>query len=185
MIRIAIDMDDVIADTSASLLALYNVEFEESITMDQLSGTHLLEFAPGERRARVQSYLFDADFFDGLPVIRESVRVIQALNERYEVFFATAAMHYPECFGARYQWLRTHFSFIPPRRIVFCGDKSILKADYLIDDNPWQLERFHGHGILFSAPHNAGITGFRRVHNWLEIQALFGPQETIEAPATS
>jgi len=56
---------------------------------------------------------------------------------------------------------------------VFCGDKSIIRADYLIDDNPRQLERFSGTGILYDAPHNAMVTGFRRVKSWLEIEDLF------------
>jgi 5'(3')-deoxyribonucleotidase len=56
---------------------------------------------------------------------------------------------------------------------VFCGDKSILRADYLIDDNPRQLRRFDGEGILYSSPHNKYVTEFRRVNDWLEVEALF------------
>jgi 5'(3')-deoxyribonucleotidase len=58
---------------------------------------------------------------------------------------------------------------------VFCGDKSILLADYLIDDTFRHLERFKGQGILFSAPHNAAVTGFRRVASWREIEDFFLP----------
>ena len=32
-------------------------------------------------------------------------------------------------------------------------------------------------GILYDAPHNAAATGFRRVHNWLEIESLFLPEK--------
>jgi 5'(3')-deoxyribonucleotidase len=56
---------------------------------------------------------------------------------------------------------------------VFCGDKGILAADYLIDDMPWNLERFRGEGILFSAPHNLRYEGFRRVETWREIEEIF------------
>ena len=47
-----------------------------------------------------------------------------------------------------------HFPFIATSHIVFCGDKSIVAADYLIDDNVRQLSRFRGEGIIFTAPHN-------------------------------
>jgi 5'(3')-deoxyribonucleotidase len=32
-------------------------------------------------------------------------------------------------------------------------------------------------GILYDAPHNAVVTDFRRVHNWLEIESLFLPEK--------
>jgi len=43
----------------------------------------------------------------------------------------------------------------------------------LIDDNPRQLRRFQGEGILYSSPHNAGVTGFKRVNDWLDVEKLF------------
>ena len=67
-------------------------------------------------------------------------------------------MEVPTSFTAKYNWLGRHFPFIPPSHIVFCGDKSILRADFLIDDNPRQLRRFQGQGILFEAPHNIHVT---------------------------
>ncbi|WP_338021727.1 5' nucleotidase, NT5C type [Bacillus pakistanensis] len=35
---------------------------------------------------------------------------------------------------------------------MFCGDKSIILADYLINDNVKNFKRFNGKGILFTAP---------------------------------
>jgi 5'(3')-deoxyribonucleotidase len=71
--------------------------------------------------------------------------------------------------------LRRHFPFIPAANYVFCGDKSILLADYLIDDTLRHFERFRGKGILFTAPHNAEITGVHRVGSWREIEKFFLP----------
>ena len=66
----------------------------------------------------------------------------------------TAAMEVPCSFTAKFQWLERHFPFLPPDNIVFCGNKGIIAADYLIDDNVYQLDRFRGEGILFTTPHN-------------------------------
>jgi 5'(3')-deoxyribonucleotidase len=93
-------------------------------------------------------------------------------------------MEVPTSFTAKFDWLARHFPYIPTTNIVFCGDKSILRADFLIDDNPRQLARFEGssgpneprrEGILYTSPANAHITGFRRVHNWLDVERLFLP----------
>ncbi len=103
----------------------------------------------------------------------DAQRVIERLQSRYEVFIATAAMEVPNSFTAKFLWLERHFPFIPPSHIVFCGDKGIIRADYLIDDNPRQLKRFQGEGILFDSHHNGHITGYKRVHNWLDVEKLF------------
>jgi 5'(3')-deoxyribonucleotidase len=33
--------------------------------------------------------------------------------------------------------------------------------------------RFEGQGILYTAPHNLGVTGFLRVSHWMEVAQHF------------
>ena len=119
------------------------------------------------------AYLRSDDFFVVLDVMPESQRVLKRLQHKYEVFIATAAMEVPTSFAAKYAWLGKYFPFIPSSHIVYCGDKGILRADYLIDDNPRQLRRFQGEGILYTSPHNVHVTGYTRVNDWLEVEKLF------------
>jgi len=170
---ICIDMDEVMADAVAEHLLRYNQEHQETISKADLHGKWLWEVIPVDRHAVLEGYLLSDDFFEVLEVMPEAQRVIERLQQRYEVFIATAAMEVPTSFQAKFRWLEINFPFIPPAHIVFCGDKSILQADYLIDDNPRQLRRFQGEGILYSSPHNAMVTGFKRVKDWLEIEQLF------------
>ena len=85
----------------------------------------------------------------------------------------------PNSLGPKYRWLQRHFPFIPPTHYVFCGDKSILRADYLVDDLPKNLLRFEGHGLLYTAPHNLTATGFTRVNNWQEVAEYFAYDSRI------
>jgi 5'(3')-deoxyribonucleotidase len=178
--RICIDMDEVIADAVSEHLARYNRDFHESLTVEDLRGKWLWDVVRIDRHGALESYLRSADFFSVLDVMPHAQRVIQALQSRYEVFIASAAMEIPTSFAAKYDWLTLHFPFIPPSHIVFCGDKGILRADFLIDDNPRQLRLFADaaasparEGILFTSPANMHITGFRRVNNWLDVEAMF------------
>ncbi len=166
-------MDEVIADAVSEHLLRYNRDHGEQITKTDLAGKWLWDVVSLDRHAALESYLRSEDFFAVLDVMPESQRVIERLQERYDVFIATAAMEVPTSFTAKYQWLGQHFPSISPSHIVFCGDKSILSADFLIDDNPRQLRRFGGEGILYSAPHNVAVTEFRRVANWLEVEQTF------------
>lgn len=106
-------------------------------------------------------------------MIEDSQQVIRELSERYEIFITTAALEYPTSFTAKYEWLQEHFSFIPWTNIVFCGDKSIIAADYLLDDNVRHFRRFRGEGIIFTAPHNVHELGYRRVDTWQDVRAMF------------
>ena len=173
MKRIAVDMDEVMADAVAEHLLRYNRDHGEKITKADLDGKWLWDVVPLDRHHMLEAYLRSEDFFDVLDVLPDAQRVIAALQQRYEVFIATAAMEVPTSFAPKFRWLERHFPFIAPSHIVYCGDKSILKADFLIDDNPRQLRRFTGEGILFQSPHNIHVKGFRRVKDWLEVEALF------------
>ncbi len=173
MKRICVDMDEVIADAVTEHLLRYNRDFNQSITRADLGGKWLWEVVPRDHHDALERYLRSEDFFAVLGVMPHAQRVLEALGERYEIFIATAAMEVPTSFTAKFDWLARHFPFIPASNIVFCGTKSILHADYLIDDNPRQLRRFNGQGILFESPHNVEVTGFPRVKDWLEVEQMF------------
>jgi 5'(3')-deoxyribonucleotidase len=182
---IAVDMDEVIADALGEHLLRYNRDFAHegtpALTTRDLRGKWMWDVVPAHRLATVQSYIESEDFFAVLPVMPDAQRVLERLQSRYEIFIATAAMEVPHSFTAKYDWLAEHFPFIPTSNIVFCGDKSIIRADYLIDDNPRQLTRFSAtkpgeprrEGILYTSPANVHVTEYRRVDNWLEVEAMF------------
>ncbi|HEX4154482.1 MAG TPA: 5'-3'-deoxyribonucleotidase [Acidobacteriaceae bacterium] len=170
---ICVDMDEVIADALSEHLLRYNRDFRERITPADLQGQWLWDFVPPERQQVLADYMMSNDFFSVLGVMPHAQRVLERLQSRYDIFIATAAMEVPASFNAKFDWLQQHFPFIPASHIVFCGDKGILRGDFLIDDNPRQLRRFRGEGILFNSPANAFVTGFRRVQDWLEVEQLF------------
>jgi 5'(3')-deoxyribonucleotidase len=166
-------MDEVMADTLAEHLLRYNQKFEEEITTQDLAGKGLWEVTPLDRQEQLRAFLDAEDFFEDLALMPDAQDVLKDLSMRFEIFIATQAMTVPNSLGPKYHWLQRHFPFIPPTHYVFCGDKSILRADYLIDDLPRNLLRFEGQGILYTAPHNLAAAGFVRVNDWQEVAAYF------------
>jgi 5'(3')-deoxyribonucleotidase len=171
-LRIAIDMDEVMADALAEQLRRYNAACGADVKITDLDGRHLEDCVPPEHRSVTES-MFDASFFEDLALFPDCRDVIRELAERHEVFIVTAAMDVPLSFDAKFRWLRRHFDFIPTSQIVFCGDKSIIDADYLIDDRPRHFPRFKGRPVLFSAPHNSGESRYPRVSSWAEVREFF------------
>ena len=166
-------MDEVVADTLGELLLRYNRDFGTAHEKPDLVGRRFWEMVPKEHRPRIFEYFVDGEIFADLPVFEDSPEVIQELQTRYEVFVTTAAMEVPSSFNAKFRWLKRHFPFIPASHIVFCGDKSVLAVDYLIDDNVKHFERLQGEGIVFTAPHNVDEARYRRVSNWGEVRGMF------------
>jgi 5'-nucleotidase len=171
--RICVDMDEVMADTLAEHLRRYNEHYDEALRPEDLCGRPLWQIAPQDRQEQLRAFLDAEDFFEDLPLMPDAQPVLRELSERFEIFIATQAMAVPNSLGPKYRWLQRHFPFIPPTHYVFCGNKSILMADYLIDDQPRNLNLFQGQGLLYTAPHNVNASGFVRVNNWREVAEYF------------
>jgi 5'(3')-deoxyribonucleotidase/uncharacterized protein with PQ loop repeat len=176
-LRIAIDMDEVMADALAEHVRRYNAMFGTRLALDDLHGRHLEDWIPPEHRSAAEAML-DSTFFDQLAILPDCQDVIRELTVRHDVFIVTAAMDVPCSFDAKYRWLQLHFPFIRPSHIVFCGDKGIIDADYLIDDRARHFLGFKGRPLLFSAPHNAHETRYPRVSSWTEVREVFARLHT-------
>jgi len=171
-LRIAIDMDEVMADALAEHIRRYNAAFGADLAIDDLRGRHLEDWIPPSQREAVEAML-DASFFDGLAVVADCQEVVRELAERHDVLVVSAAMDVPVSFDAKFRWLQRHFPFISPSQIVFCGDKGVVDADYLIDDRARHFERFKGRPLLFSAPHNVDERRYARVDSWKDVREFF------------
>lgn len=170
--RIAIDMDDVLADTTGRIIEWYERDFKVKFNRADLIGKWFTEIVPKEHQAVVQKYSRHPDVFRDLGIIPESQRVVEALVKKYEVFIVTAAIAYPNSYLPKYDWLQAHFPFIPIKNVVFCGHKHMIDADYMIDDHPRNLEGFKGKGLLFTTEYNSLETRFERVDNWFDVENL-------------
>jgi len=166
-------MDEVMADTMGHFLEKYNDKFGVGLKTQDFQGRHVFEVIAEAHKPEARDYFQQEAFFATIPVMPGSDEVVEALTGRYEVFITTAAMDVPCSFTPKFDWLQRHFPFIPTSNIVFCGDKSIILADYLIDDNTRQLSKFRGEGIIYTAPHNVNETRFRRVNSWQDVRVLF------------
>ena|SRR5688572_19474280 len=169
MKKIAIDMDGVLADVFKQFTRYHEADTGEKITVIDALGKD--EQEPFEKAGE---YLLTPGFFRTLPVINDSQRVMEQLNNRYEVFIVSAAMEFPQSLAEKQAWLNEHFPFITWQQMVFCGSKSIISADYMIDDHFRNLDGFQGSTILFNQPHNQMSDAGRhiRVFSWNDVEEL-------------
>ena len=176
-LRIAVDMDEVLTDTLGKQLRLYNQRYGTSASHSDLYGNNLVDITPEPHKEWLRSMLHDPGFFADLDPLPGALEGMERLCAQHDVFIASAATQFPNSFNEKIAWLKLYLPQIPLNRIIFCGDKSILNVDYLIDDSAYHFEGLRGVGLLFDAPHNQHQRDYFRVHGWPEVEAAIALHE--------
>lgn len=74
-------------------------------------------------------------FFIDLPPILGAIQSYKELEKHFDVRILTRASHMNiNCYSEKAYWVRKHLGLEAQEKMVFSGDKSIVKGDYLIDD---------------------------------------------------
>lgn len=167
---IAIDMDGVLADIEAHSLHLYEQHSGIKLTKEDILGNGEFEMVPD---GLLQKWVFETGFFRNVPVMEGAVDALKILALDYEIFIVSAAMEFPQSLIEKREWLAEHFPFISWKSIIFCGDKSIIKTDYMIDDHCKNLDHCQGIPLMFAAYHNYTQNHHRRFDDWHSIVAFF------------
>ena len=177
--RIAIDMDGVMADLNQHYIDWYYERTGERVDPQTLMG--LPETTGFPQEGIVHHFLRTPGFFRTAPVMPGSQEVILRLMDDYEVFIVSAAVEFPQSLTEKIDWLAEHFPFISWKNIVFCGLKTIVQADYMIDDYDKNLRYFNGERLLFTAPHNINYQDYNRYDTWEDVARFFGVkvEETV------
>lgn len=172
MKRILVDMDGVLADVYPRFFELYEQETGNKKTMDEIVG-----LKEGEAFPELYRWVETPGFFRTIPVMADSQRVLKLLNKSYEILVISMATEFPVSLTDKQLWINDHFPFISWRQVIFCGNKSLIPADLMIDDHFKNLDHFKGETIIFSQPHNINSTDHhhKTVSSWSEIEKLLLP----------
>lgn len=166
--RIAIDMDEVLADPIHKFIQLYNRDHQVPLDLVIKPGTEIFQNVPEEVNDKWFEYINEKGFFRDLPVIDGAIEAVKALQAKYEVYVVSAAMEFKNSLEDKFDWLNQHFPFIGWKNIIFCGEK-IVNVDIMIDDRIKNFTGFNGRPLLFTSPHNVLITEYERVDNWQQV----------------
>ena len=171
--RIAIDMDDVMAAAGKKILATYNNIIGTDFSETDFEGKGYYEILDEKHSSVIRAEILKPGFFIDMEVMPDAVEVIKKLHERFDIFVVSAATEFPNSLKEKIDWLAEHFPFISWKNIVLCGDKTIISADFLIDDHEKNLRPFKGKALMFDAIHNQKVEGFQRFKSWRAIEAFF------------
>lgn len=179
MKSIAIDMDNVIVDIESQYIAWYERKFGVLVPKEQLLGKPETKGFPNPDA--VFQFLYTPGFFRTAQPLPGALQAVQQLMAMYHVYIVSAAMEFPQSLPEKYDWLQEHLPFISWKQLIFCGDKSIIGTDYMIDDHVKNLDTFRGKGLLFTAAHNVHVDRHIRVNNWNDVLHWFKKEAVSEA----
>lgn len=88
-------------------------------------------------------------FFLELEEMPDAIESFNKLKEKYDMYILTRpSFRNVNCFTEKAQWVWDHLGFDILQNTIMCGDKSLVKGDYLIDDTDRAgQDRFEGEFI--------------------------------------
>lgn len=178
---IAIDMDGVIADTVTNFIDWYEKDTGVRIAKEAFDGVPEKDGLPDNA---VRKYVYSPGFFRSVPVMEGAKEAVLELMKTFNIYIVSAAMEFPLSLPEKYEWLQEHFPFISWKNIIFCGDKSIIGTDYMIDDHVRNLDVCKGKTLMFTAGHNSGINHHTRVNTWKEVMAFLDKEAELQSQKT-
>lgn len=166
MKQVLVDMDGVLADVYSHFIQYELAQTGGLLNLEDLYGKKENEAFPNFK-THVQS----SGFFRTAPIMPNSVEGLKYLNDKYKVLIVSSATEFPNSLKDKLEWLNEFFPFISWTQMIFCGSKSSITGDVMIDDHPKNLDHFNGDRILFSQPHNMYINdhSYTRVNSWSDI----------------
>jgi len=177
---IGLDVDDVVADLLTTWLRLYNIDYKDNLTTEDILDWDMLPYVKEECGKRIYDYIGDPSIYDYVRPIHGAVNGVYELRAMgFRVIFVTST---PKgCEGRKLDWLNYWGFGVDKDSYYEATDKSLIACDFLVDDRPLNVENAFGTGIIFDAPHNRNWDldrNYPRVYNWENVLTYFSNMGT-------
>ena len=167
---IAVDVDGVLADIHTPWLARYNKDYNDDFTIQDIKSWGIEKYVKKECGKKILGYLGDPSLYeDTLPVLDSRYGVNILRNVGFRVVFVTDASFNP---NLKMKWLQKWNFLTDTKDYYEAVDKSLIAADYLIDDRKENVQSAYGKGIIFSQPWNRTLRGYFRLDSWAGVVNL-------------
>lgn len=167
--KVAIDMDGILADLLPAWLSTYNGAWDDSIDVEDIGTWNVHEHVKDTCGTAVYEILEESGFFDGLPPIPGAIPAVTALKgSGHEVVICTASAN-ADSARAKVEWVIRHLGHLGMgRRDMFIAHKKHwIGADVLIDDSPNNIRKWTDTGrpaMTIAYPYNESVRDLCEVY---------------------
>lgn len=153
-LTIAVDIHGTVADLVTPWLAAYNYDFGDKLTHDDITEFDLHKLVKPECGKHLYTYLNRWSIYAEMLPYPGALEGVNRLREKGRVVFVTHTIL--EAAEVNFGWL-VEYGFLGEDQeadYVVCKDKSLIRADVLIDDKPETIAAFPGIGVIVDQPWN-------------------------------
>jgi len=179
--RIALDMDEVLADWVGGMLHEFNTTEGTSFTREQINMWKVEETLGYRSNYFVDMLMRDTQFYANLKPIPGAVSGVRSLiSDGHDVLIVTSVpMSAPIALDGKVHWLRRHIPEFSLQNFISAKRKSLVEADVLVDDGDhniieWYRDRPNSRALVWDAPWNREVKSTSdgrviRVYSWKDV----------------
>lgn len=175
---ILVDMDDVIIEFEKKLIELLIDENpnNKDLFNKERSKFKLREQYP-ELKDSIKKIKLQNNLTENIEPVEGGIDALKEMKEKgHEVFICTSPMSNYKSIIEKYSWVDENLGNEWTKKIILTKDKTLIKGDILIDDNPeiTGLKNPEWEHIIFDRPYNKHVENKKRINwtNWKEILNL-------------
>jgi len=166
MKTIILDVDDVILDLVPNWLRLYNKDFNDNLTTEQVTEWNITKFIKPEAKQSIYKYVHGGEVFRTAQPIKGAIKsILQIISwQNNRIVYVTAG----DPMDAKYNWLCKHKILFRREDFVTAFDKSLIRGFSILDDKYENVVGFKGKQYLFDRPWNRHYNAPNRIYDWKE-----------------
>jgi len=155
-----VDFDDVIVEFVQEWLRCYRIDCEmegkdDDVYKSDIKSWDISKYVKSGKD--IYKYISQPSIYNLVKPVDMSLWAITNLRKMgFRVVFATSCPIGLN--GVKFEWLNRNRFNVKLKDYVEISDKSLLRGDMIIDDNPDNVFGFNGLGILFSQAWNENIS---------------------------
>lgn len=166
---IALDVDDTVLDLMTKWLSLYNQRYGDNKQKSDITQWNFSYLLKPECGDKIYEYLQYPNLYDDMEEIEGALDGVKKLRDMgHRIVYVTAGM-------AKGKYIRLkELGFLEKEEdYVEARDKSLILADLIIDDRPFNIWQFKGkYGIVFDEPWSKDEDLEYHAKDWKEIVKL-------------
>lgn len=182
---IAIDIDDTLVTTTASVLAQHYADTGELVDINDVRTYRIEDYISEEYKDDFYKIFLKKEMWKRIKLLPNCVEAIKRLHEKqHQIYFCTSTE--PQNIAKKFSFLRRTFPFINVRKaLINTPNKQLIHFDVLIDDAVHNVVDAPYYSILFSQPWNENFDdaehdNIYRVNDWTQVEAMVDIIERIK-----
>lgn len=167
---ICVDIDGILNNLAERVIEVYNSRSNKNIKISDIISYNFYDCLPKEDADGIVSLFKEKSLWNSLKPLEYSQNGLkQLIKKGHQIYLATATD--PINFEWKISWLKQYFPFISEDNVIRIMDKSLLKADVLIDDCLDNLINSLAERVVLDYPWNHNelkdyAYGIRRAYDW-------------------